>query len=50
MSHVKIRHDIDELKVELLNQYGAFFVFLADWDAYVQQLKVEVVRNKSMSI
>lgn len=50
MSHVKIRQNINELKAELLNQYGAVIVFLADWDPYVQQLKVVVVRNKSMPI
>ena len=50
MSHVEIRQNINELKAELLNQYGAVIVFLADWDPYVQQLKVEVVRNKSMPI
>ena len=50
MSHVKIRQNINELKAELLNQYGAVIVFLADWDPYVQQLKVEVVRDKSMPI
>jgi len=50
MSHVEIRQNINELKAELLNQYGAVIVFLADWDLYVQQLKVEVVRNKSMPI
>lgn len=50
MSHVEIRQNINELKAELLNQYGAVIVFLADWDAYVQQLKVVVVRNKSMPI
>lgn len=48
MSHVEIRQNINELKAELLNQYGAVIVFLADWDPYVQQLKVEVVRDKSM--
>ena len=50
MSHVEIRQNINELKAELLNQYGAVIVFLADWDPYVQQLKVVVVRNKSMPI
>ena len=50
MSHVEIRQNINELKAELLNQYGAVIVFLADWDPYVQQLKVEVVRDKSMPI
>lgn len=50
MFHVETRQNINELKAELLNQYGAVIVFLADWDAYVQQLKVVVVRNKSMSI
>ena len=50
MSHVKIRQNINELKAELLNQYGAVIVFLADWDPYVQQLKVVVARNKSMPI
>lgn len=48
MSHMEIRQNINELKAELLNQYGAVIVFLADWDPYVQQLKVEVVRDKSM--
>ena len=50
MFHVETRQNINELKAELLNQYGAVIVFLADWDAYVQQLKVVVVRNKSMPI
>lgn len=50
MSHVEIRQNINELKAELLNQYGAVILFLADWDPYVQQLKVEVVRDKSMPI
>lgn len=50
MSHVEIRQNINELKAELLNQYGAVIVFLADWDPYVQQLKVEVIRDKSMPI
>ena len=50
MSHVEIRQNINELKAELLNQYGAVIVFLADWDPYVQQLNVEVVRDKSMPI
>lgn len=50
MSHVEIRQKINELKAELLNQYGAVILFLADWDPYVQQLKVEVVRDKSMPI
>jgi len=50
MSHVEIRQNINELKAELLNQYGAVIVFLADWDPYVRQLKVEVVRDKSMPI
>lgn len=50
MSHVEIRQNINELKAELLNQYGAVIVFLADWDPYVQQLKVVVARNKSMPI
>lgn len=50
MFHVKIRQDIEELKAELLNQYSAVIVFLPNWDTYVQQLEVEVVRNKSMPI
>lgn len=50
MSHVEIKHNIEELKAELLNQYGAVFVFIADWDAYVQQLEVEVLRNKFTAI
>lgn len=48
MFHVEIRQNINELKAELLNQYGAVIVFLVDWDAYVQQLKLVVVRNKVM--
>ncbi len=31
MSHVEIQQNINELKAELLNQYGAVIVFLADW-------------------
>lgn len=50
MSHVEIKHNIEELKAELLNQYGAVFVFIADWEAYVQQLEVEVLRNKFTAI
>ncbi|WP_284880565.1 hypothetical protein [Acinetobacter variabilis] len=50
MSHVEIKHNIEELKAELLNQYGAVFVFIADWDAYVQQLEMEVLRNKFTAI
>lgn len=50
MSYVEIRHNIEELKAELLNQYGAVIVFLADWDAYVPQLEVEVLRDKSMPV
>jgi hypothetical protein len=50
MPHKVIELKIEELKAELLNQYGAVIVFITDWDVLVPSLGIEIIIDKSLPV
>jgi DNA repair exonuclease SbcCD nuclease subunit len=48
MPYKIVEQKIEELKAELLNQYGAVIVFLTNWDFFIQQFQLNIIKDESM--